>query len=153
MCILLITNSNDSAVKRILQARYKVTVLHPQEAKCFTKWTDYKFVITYRCQWIVPKRILRILSKADVLAVNIHPSLLPLYAGLNPWLQMFSNKETKGGVTIHLITEKVDAGEILLQQPMYILPTDTIDSARKRADKLAANMITNLIKQDIKTAY
>lgn len=145
MCILLITNSNDSAVKRILQARYKVTVLHPQEAKRFTKWTDYKFVITYRCQWIVPKRILQILSKADVLPVNIHPSLLPLYAGLNPWKEMFDNDVKESGVTIHILSENIDAGEILLQQTMPILPNDTIESARSRADNLAALMIIKLL--------
>ncbi len=52
--------------------------------------------------------------------VNLHPSLLPLYRGVYPWLWQFYHQETEGGWTAHLLDEGLDRGPILAQQPFPI---------------------------------
>lgn len=100
-------------------------------------------LICYRCPRLIPEEIY---SRYD-LAVNIHPSLLPKYAGLNPWEEMFANCETTGGVTIHRLSPQADQGEILMQHDFPFSSPITLESARHEADKTAAKMIVELIKQ------
>ena len=47
--------------------------------------------------------------------INIHPSLLPKYPGLNTYKKVIDNKDKEHGVTIHFVTEKLDGGPIILQ--------------------------------------
>lgn len=95
-------------------------------------------LITYRCPYIVPSDII---SAFPLGAFNIHPSLLPAHKGLNPWQEIFQNHETTSGVTLHRITEEIDGGPIAMQKTFAISPDDTIESAREKADALAAELI------------
>jgi len=54
-------------------------------------------------------------------SINLHPSLLPLYRGPNPWFWQYHKMEREGGVTVHFIDEKEDSGEIIGQAP-YPIP-------------------------------
>lgn len=98
-------------------------------------------IITYRCPYILPRELY---SQALYGAVNIHPSLLPKYKGLNPWEQLMQNGETRTGVTIHRITDEVDSGEILAQQSFDINPEASLEQLREQSDTLAAEMIQRL---------
>ena len=53
---------------------------------------SYHVLVTYRCPYIVPEEIINSFS----MVVNIHPSLLPQYPGLNPWINMLANGDTRG---------------------------------------------------------
>lgn len=64
--------------------------------------------------------------------VNLHPSLLPKYRGANPYMQVIKNRETKTGVTLHLMDENFDTGAILLQKEVDIYPSDTGVEVRER---------------------
>jgi phosphoribosylglycinamide formyltransferase-1 len=79
-------------------------------------------------------------------AFNIHPSLLPKYPGLNPWEAIFRNHEQEGGVTLHRITEHIDAGPIIYQATFPIVESDTVESARTKADNLASELVVRLIE-------
>ena len=100
-------------------------------------------LITYRCPFILPSATF---SRPRFGAFNIHPSLLPKYPGLNPWGDIFHNKEREGGVTLHRITENVDAGPIIYQATFPIVESDTIESARMKADYLASKLVERLIE-------
>lgn len=102
-------------------------------------------LVTYRCPRLIDEDYYRRFQ----LSVNIHPSLLPRYAGLNPWQEMFSNGETSGGVTIHRLSPHADQGEILIQQHFNFPSPVSIDTARHEADRLAARMIVMLIDQTV----
>ncbi|MDR1781769.1 MAG: phosphoribosylglycinamide formyltransferase [Bacilli bacterium] len=54
------------------------------------------------------------------LILNVHPSLLPKYKGINAIKKAFDNKEDKTGVTIHFVDEELDNGKIILQQEIDI---------------------------------
>ena len=64
--------------------------------------------------------------------VNIHPSLLPKYKGLNTHQRALDNNEKFSGCTIHYVSSKLDSGKIILQKKVKILKTDTIDKLSKR---------------------
>ena len=60
--------------------------------------------------------------------INIHPSLLPKYKGLNAIERAFENKDNVTGCTVHYVTEELDGGEIIMQEEVSILDDDTIES-------------------------
>src|SRR5688572_7309913 len=64
--------------------------------------------------------------------LNIHPSLLPSFPGLHPQRQALDHGAKLSGVTVHLVTEELDAGPILLQRSVPVLDDDTEDSLAAR---------------------
>lgn len=73
---------------------------------------------------------MRILSKNFIKSfpgkiLNIHPSLLPKYKGLNTHLRVIRNKEKFSGCTVHFVNYKLDSGKIILQKKVKILKKDT----------------------------
>ena len=105
---------------------------------------DLLFV--YRCPFIISKKAY---STARFGAYNIHPSLLPKYRGLNPWPEIFKNREVENGVTLHRITDVVDGGEIIYQQSYAISPGDTVESARNNADIIASRLLEKFMDEYI----
>ena len=64
--------------------------------------------------------------------LNIHPSLLPKHRGLHAQAQALKVGDTRAGATVHLVNEDVDAGEILSQEHVDVLPDDTVDTLSTR---------------------
>ena len=64
--------------------------------------------------------------------INIHPSLLPLYKGLNTHSQAIEAGDQFGGCSIHIVTPGVDEGPVLAQTPVAIVPGDTAESLARR---------------------
>ena len=64
--------------------------------------------------------------------INIHPSLLPKYKGLNTHQRALDNKEKYSGCTIHFVNSKLDAGKIILQKKVKIFKNDTSEKLSKR---------------------
>ncbi|MEW9810099.1 MAG: phosphoribosylglycinamide formyltransferase [Candidatus Symbiodolus clandestinus] len=64
--------------------------------------------------------------------LNIHPSLLPKYPGLNTHQQVLANQDTYHGATVHFVTEQLDAGPVILQARIAVSPQETLDSLRFR---------------------
>ena len=64
--------------------------------------------------------------------INIHPSLLPKYKGLNTHQRALDNKEKYSGCTVHFVNSKLDDGKIILQKKVRIYKNDTIEKLSKR---------------------
>ena len=64
--------------------------------------------------------------------INIHPSLLPKFPGLEAWKQALAAGEEISGCTVHYVDEKIDHGEIIAQREVRILPDDTAESLHAR---------------------
>ncbi|MDB0045764.1 phosphoribosylglycinamide formyltransferase [Candidatus Pelagibacter sp.] len=64
--------------------------------------------------------------------VNIHPSLLPKYKGLNTHIKAIKNKDKIAGCTVHFVTAKLDSGKIILQKEVKISKKDTSTSLAKK---------------------
>ena len=80
---------------------------------------------------------MRILSKNFIKRfkgkiINIHPSLLPKYKGINTHQRALNNNEKFSGCTIHYVNSKLDSGKIILQKKVKILKTDNVSKLSKR---------------------
>ena len=64
--------------------------------------------------------------------INIHPSLLPKFAGLEAWKQALAAGETVTGCTVHFVDEEVDHGQIIARREVAILPHDTPETLHGR---------------------
>jgi phosphoribosylglycinamide formyltransferase 1 len=64
--------------------------------------------------------------------VNIHPSLLPKYKGLDTHARALAAGDTVAGCSVHLVTEELDGGEVLGQAEVSMLPGDTPDTLAAR---------------------
>jgi len=64
--------------------------------------------------------------------LNIHPSLLPRFPGLDAWKQALAAGEKVTGCTVHYVDEKIDHGDIIAQREVTILPNDTAEILHAR---------------------
>ena len=81
--------------------------------------------------------------------LNIHPSLLPKYKGLNTHKRVIKNKEKFTGCTVHLVNSKLDSGKIILQKKIKILKKDDENSLSKRLLKIENLIYPKAIKKFI----
>ena len=65
--------------------------------------------------------------------INIHPSLLPRYKGLNTHSRAIQNKDKFTGCSVHYVTEKLDSGKIIMQKKIKILKKDTPKSLARKS--------------------
>jgi phosphoribosylglycinamide formyltransferase 1 len=87
-------------------------------------------IAEYSPSLIVLAGFMRILTASFVARftgriLNIHPSLLPKYAGLHTHRHVLEERETEHGVTVHFVTEQLDGGPPVLQARVPVLPGDT----------------------------
>ena len=64
--------------------------------------------------------------------LNIHPSLLPKYKGLNTHKRVLQNRERYSGCTVHYVNSRLDSGKIILQAKVKISKKETSSSLKKR---------------------
>ena len=64
--------------------------------------------------------------------INIHPSLLPKYKGLNTHQRAIDNNDKFSGCTVHYVNSKLDSGKIILQKKVKIFKNDTSNKLAKR---------------------
>ena len=64
--------------------------------------------------------------------LNIHPSLLPSYKGLNTHQRVIKNKEKFSGCTVHFVNSRLDAGKIIMQKKIKVKKNDTAKSLASR---------------------
>jgi len=77
--------------------------------------------------------------------INCHPSLLPRYAGAQPGFWVLRNGERETGITVHRMTEKIDAGDILVQEAVAIGPGDNLGVLMQRLHHRAASLIVRAV--------
>ena len=76
------------------------------------------------------------ITKLKIPIINIHPSLLPKYKGLNTHQRAIDNHEKFSGCTVHYVTEKLDSGKIISQKKIKILKKDNPLSLANKILKL-----------------
>lgn len=122
--------------------------------RAFTSWDDTvsflvplrpDLLVSYRLPRIVPQRVLDCFSEGGI---NIHPSLLPRYAGADPWFAVYYNMERESGVTIHRMTDRPDGGNILAQKSFPINPGDPLRVTTGRADETAVMLLDDFLLEN-----
>ena len=95
----------------------------------FLKINQIEFVCLAGFMKILSKNFI---SKFKGKIINIHPSLLPKYKGLNTHQRVINNKEKFSGCTVHFVNSKLDSGKIILQKKVKIFKKDTANTLAKR---------------------
>ena len=78
--------------------------------------------------------------------INVHPSLLPKYKGLNVVERAMEAGDKETGCTVHYVNEELDGGEIILQGKVPILPDDTIESLTKAIQRMEYGILPAAIE-------
>ena len=105
----------------------------------------------YQPDVIVLAGFMRILS-ADFVnhyqgrMLNIHPSLLPKYTGLNTHQRAIDAGDTEHGTSIHFVTEELDGGPVILQAKVPIFTTDSVDDVIERVQRQEHNIYPLVIQ-------
>jgi phosphoribosylglycinamide formyltransferase-1 len=79
--------------------------------------------------------------------INIHPSLLPKFPGLEAWKQALVAGETVTGCTVHYVDERIDHGQILAKKEVTISPNDTAESLHSRIQILEHELYPAVIAE------
>ena len=94
----------------------------------------------------------RIINKYKGRILNIHPSLLPKYKGLNTHARVIKNKEKYTGCTVHIVNSKLDDGKKILQSKIRIYKKDNEKSLAKRLLKVENKLYPKAVKKFLDTS-
>ena len=136
--IKLIISDNDKAKGLIFAKRFKIK----------------KRVLNFKRNIFIDKKLILLLKKNNIYLIclagfmkilsenfikrfkgkilNIHPSLLPKYKGLNTHERALKNKDKYSGCTVHFVSSRLDSGKIILQKRVIIRKKDTSKTLAKR---------------------
>lgn len=108
----------------------------------------------YDVDLIVLARYMRILAPNFVWRypnriINIHPSLLPAFPGALAYAQAYERGTKIVGVTAHYVTENLDQGPIIFQDSFNVNPEDSLESIRKKGQKLEADTLLRAVKMHL----
>ena len=76
------------------------------------------------------------INKVKKKIINIHPSLLPKFKGLNTFQRVLKKKEIKTGCTVHFVNEKLDSGKVIVQKSFYINKDDNLKTLKQKTQIL-----------------
>ena len=119
-----------------------VRVPHKDEDKMIELFKVWKVDL------IILAGYMRVIKNPDAFPapmINVHPSLLPKYKGLNAVEQAMDSGDSVTGCTVHYVTEELDGGTIIAQQEVPILPDDTLESLTKAIQRMEYGLLPSVI--------
>lgn len=137
---LVISNKPDAlGLKRAEKEKIPTITIDHKDFKTRDEFDDQllQYISDHDPDLIVLAGFMRILSKKFVKKLqgklmNIHPSLLPKYKGLNTHERAIQNGDEKSGLSIHFVTEELDGGPIIYQKEVYIDKNESASSLSKK---------------------
>lgn len=119
----------------------KADLLH--ELKWLIEHYRPEALFTLTCPWMIPAEILALLPNR---CINFHFGLLPQYKGSDPVFWQIFNQETKGGISIHLMTTEIDDGPMLLREEIPLIPGETYGLHCERLGTLSAQTVFKVLE-------
>ncbi|MDJ0833318.1 MAG: formyltransferase family protein [Gammaproteobacteria bacterium] len=93
-----------------------------------------------------PRKLTRAeIQAARYAALNLHPSLLPRYRGRDPISDQLGAGESRFGVSLHLLSAQIDAGDIILQQGFQLRPPVTRQAIERQAASIGADLFIRAV--------
>lgn len=137
----------ESAVKKYAVEK-GLTILQPTNLKNEEFLSELE-ALNANLQIVVAFRMLpkAVWKMPELGTFNLHASLLPSYRGAAPINWAIINGETETGVTTFFIDDKIDTGEIILQERIPIEPDDTAGVLHDKLMKVGANLVLNTVQQ------
>jgi len=151
---LLVTDREEAFVrKRARRLKIKEVFIDPSN---FSFREDFekalvRVLVREKVELVVLAGFMRILSsyfikKFKNRILNIHPSLLPAFKGVNAIERAYKYGVKITGVTVHFVDEKVDHGPIILQGAVKVKPGESLEEVEKKIHKLEHNLYPQAIK-------
>ena len=170
--IAILLSGNGSNLKAIIEKGMKVSFVASNNSKAFGLkiaknanipsyfWKDVskleeevlKLITEYDVKLLVLAGYMKLLSKKFVnslpskFIVNVHPSLLPKYKGMNAIKQAIDDCAEYTGVTIHYVDEGMDSGSIIKQDSIKINEFDTVETLKDRLQTIEHRLYSDTIK-------
>ena len=170
--IAVLLSGNGSNLKAIIDKGIKVSFVASNNSKAlglkiakntnipFYSWKNVleleeevsKLIIEYDIKLLVLAGYMRLLSQNFVnslpskFIVNVHPSLLPKYKGINAIKQAIDDCAEYTGVTIHYVDEGMDSGTIIKQEIIKINENDTVETLKERLQVIEHRLYSDTIK-------
>ena len=135
--------SNQFDIKRYISS-FKNPKIAEVKILSLLKKENIKFICLAGFMKILSKNFIK---KFNGKIVNIHPSLLPKYKGLDTHIKAIQNKDKVAGCTVHFVTAKLDSGKIILQKKVKISKKDTPISLAKKVIKQEHKLYPAAIKK------
>lgn len=152
---LLVSDKAEAAV--IEKANKQNIATYVFDAKAYDSREAYEADIVKELQtrgieWIFLAGYMRLVSKTLLTAfegkiINIHPSLLPDFPGLDAIGQAHEAGVKETGVTVHFVDEGMDTGPVIAQEVVPVLPEDTKETLQKRIQEVEHQLYPNVIKE------
>ena len=152
--IVCVISNNPKAygLERAKSAGIKTLVINHKEYESRDLFDNdlYKVLKDQNADFIVLAGFMRILTEKITKSfygkiINIHPSLLPKYPGLNTHQQVIDNKDVIHGITIHYVSSELDCGPIIAQGELMTLE-DGIDNLIERIHTIEHELYPEIIK-------
>ena len=131
---------------KYIYINYKNTNVAENKIIINLKKNNINFICLAGFMKILSKKFINIYKNR---ILNIHPSLLPNYKGLNSHRRVIKNKEKFTGCTVHFVNTKLDSGKIILQKKVRILKKDNELSLSKKVLKIENQIYPKAIKKYI----
>ena len=153
--VVLIVTNNSSAKGILYGKKYKIPlkIIKKKNILLFENIL-FKEIQKKNIDLICLAGFMRILSKKFIKKfrnkiLNIHPSLLPKYKGLNTHKRVLINNESESGCTVHFVSEKLDSGKIIMQNKVKISKNETEKSLNFKVLKKEHILYPRAIKKII----
>lgn len=157
IALLVCDNPKASVIEKAEKACVGTFVFDP---KRYQSKNDYEKELVKKLEeldieWIFLAGYMRLVGSTLLNAykgkiINIHPSLLPEFPGIDAIGQAVDSGATVTGVTVHYIDEGIDTGPIIAQESLKILPNETRENLMKRVQHIEHQLYPKVIKQLIK---
>ena len=153
--VYVISNNPDAyGIERAKKYNIPVKII---DHKSYTDRDDFddalkEFLDNLEIDFIILAGFMRILGKNITekfygKMINLHPSLLPLYPGLNTHAQALNNKDKYHGISIHFVTAKLDEGPLIAQGKILIKEEDDIEKLIARIHKIEHDLLPKVINE------
>jgi phosphoribosylglycinamide formyltransferase-1 len=111
---------------------------------------------SFSVNWVVLAGYMRVVKEPLLAAfpnriVNIHPSLLPAFKGLRAWEQALAAGVSETGCTVHFVNADIDAGKIIAQQRVPVLPGDTAETLHARIQAAEHELYPRALQEVLKS--
>ena len=150
--VCLVVSNNEKAKGIIFAKKFSIPYICLNNNKYEFEKTIIKKLLEYKIDIICLAGFMKILSKNFIRKfngkiINIHPSLLPKYKGLNTHERAIENEEKFSGCTVHEVNSKLDSGKIILQEKVKISSKETPKSLAKKVLKVEHKVYPYAIKK------
>lgn len=145
--------ANAYAIKRAAKHHIPATILPADHGEARESY-DMRLqavIDAYQPDWIIMAGFMRILSSKLVTQylgrlINIHPSLLPKYKGLNTHERILQAGDDWHGASVHFVTPELDDGPVIMQSQIPVYPSQDADELRQRIHQLEHRLYPEVIQ-------